>query len=61
MLVIASEGEADPWIELGADDILAEPFVAAVVRDRINARLALKRRSAREVEHSGEIGQISSS
>lgn len=59
LLVLASEAaEAGPWIEMGADDVLTEPFVPVVVRARINASLARKRLSQREVEPRGEIERI---
>lgn len=59
VLMLASKSaEAGPWIEMGADDVLTEPFVPVVVRARINATLARKRLSEREVEHRGDISRI---
>jgi DNA-binding response OmpR family regulator len=61
VLMVASQDEADaigPWLEMGADDIVTEPFVPVVLRARVKASLARKRLADREVERRGEIGRI---
>lgn len=61
VLMIVSQGEVDavgPWIEMGAADILTEPFVPVVVRARINVNLARKRLPTERSSTQGRSGEF---
>ncbi|MGH2721316.1 MAG: response regulator [Actinomycetota bacterium] len=61
VLLVALEDEGDtlgPWVELGADDVVTEPFVPALVRARVNACLVRKRLSDRDIEHRKDMERM---
>ena len=61
VLLVAFQDEVDtlgPWIEMGADDVVTDPFVPVVVRARVNASLARKRLTDREAEHRKDMERM---